>query len=209
MADPIRVNNNELIINESHTNKFIFFLHTIPTSYLFSKFFEGCVREDCKPRGYYEEIFKEQNNDVRNFTLFLQSFDLPSLDLDTENIGTKFIDIPILGKLRISNLTTNIINDENWFIYRMLLYWMYAAHNPEEHNKWNEYEYYTNFFTRGTLIIIDNHLEKVAEFEFTDLHPSSIGQVSLKHSGAEKIILPITWVHTGFVPSDRIIIKRV
>jgi hypothetical protein len=77
----IRVNNNELLINESHTNKYIFFLHRIPTSFAFSKFLQNCVSKDCQPPGYYEEIFKEQNNDTKNLALYVQSVDMPSLDL--------------------------------------------------------------------------------------------------------------------------------
>lgn len=211
MADSIiRANNNELLINESHTNKYLFYLHRIPTSFLVSKFADFCITEDCKPEGYEEEIFRESNNDLRNFILYVQTVDVPDLSLGVEKIGTQFVDIPhVSGKLTFGDIQTNIMNDENWFVYRMLTFWCYAAHNPEEYNKWKEKEYYNNFYTNATLIILDNHYEKVQEFEFTDVHPSSVGQVNLKQSGPEKIVLPVTWVHTGFVPSDRFVIKRV
>lgn len=206
----IRVPNNELLINESHANKYVFFLHNIPTSFLFSKFRNQCITDDCKPEGYEAEIIKESLTDLRNFHLYVQNIELPSMELGITRLGTHFVDMPhSSGKLSFSDLQMEVMNDEQWFVYRLLQYWMYAAHNPEEYNKWNEMDYYKEFYTSATLIILDNHLQKVAEFEFNDVHPSTVGQVSLTDQTDDKIRIPVTWIHTGFVPSDRFVIKKV
>ncbi len=232
MADTkILTPNTELLINESHTNRYLFVLSRIPTSYLISKFSgpqaEACIELmrqqilNTATNVYNPDIIKkleridfdrvvEFNNDVRNFTLYLQSVTMPGLNLEYSTNATKFVDIKhVEGKLQFDNLTLDIMNDENWFIYRMILYWFYAGHNPEELMKFNEFEYYQKFYVTGTLIILDNHYNKVMEFEFTDLHPVSVNGIPLTDKDSTNIILNTEWVHTGFVPSDRYVIKRV
>lgn len=206
--------NRELIINEAHNNKYIFVLERIPTSYLISKFAnkaaEYCVENGHAPGDYLLERFKEQNQDVKNFNLYLQSLDMPSLDLGYSTNPTQFVDIPhVQGKLNYGEFNTVVKNDENWLIYELLYYWFLAGFNPEERMKFTEHQYYENFYVNGTLIILDNHMEKVKEFEFTDLHPVSMQSITLTDVEAQKIFMPITWIHTGFVPSDRYVIKRV
>jgi hypothetical protein len=208
--------NNEILINEAHTNKYIFVLSEIPTSYLLSKFTESDVQklvlamDDAGLQELKKEVIMERNKDLKNFLLYVQSIDMPDINVGYSTNATMFVDLKhVDGKIQFSDLTMNVMNDENWFIYRMLYYWLLAAHNPEETMKFKEREYYNKFYVRGTLIILDNHYEKVLELEFTDLHPISIGQVNLKDSDAEKIIIPVTWVHAGMVPSDRYVIKKV
>lgn len=223
--------NTELLINESHTNRYLFVLSHIPTSYLISKFAgpqaEACIelmRQQIidKATNVYDETIinklkaldtnrlKEFNNDVRNFTLYLQSVDIPGLNLEYSTNATQFVDIKhVEGKLQFDDLNMVVLNDENWFIYRMLLYWFYAGFNPEERMKFKEYEYYKKFYVTGHLLILDNHYKKVMEFEFTDLHPVSINSIPMTDKDSTNIVLNTTWIHTGFVPSDRYVIKRV
>lgn len=206
--------NRELLINEAHNNKFIFVLDRIPTSYLISKFAnraaEYCIENGRSPNDLFIQRLREENQDIQNFNLYLQSIDLPSLDLGYSVNPTQFVDIPhVQGKLDYGELSTVVKNDENWLIYELLYYWFLAGFNPEERMKYNEKEYYNRFYVGGTLIILDNHMEKVKEFEFTDLHPVAMQAVTLTETEAQKIFLPITWIHTGFVPSDRYVIRRV
>lgn len=223
--------NTELLINESHTNRYLFVLSKLPTSYLISKFSgpqqEACIQLakdqilDSATNVYNQETIdrlkrididriKEFNNDIRNFTLYVQSVNIPSLELGYSTNATKFVDIKhVDGKLQFADLEMEIINDENWFIYRIILYWLYAGHNPEELMKYKEYEYYQTFYCTGTLIILDNHYKKVMELEFTDLHPVSLNTIPLNDKESAKILLSTSWIHTGFVPSDRYVIKKV
>lgn len=206
--------NRELLINDAHNNKYIFVLERIPTSYLISKFAnkaaEYCIENGHAPDDILVQRLQEGNEDVRNFNLYLQTFDLPQLDLGYSTNATQFVDIPhVDGKLNYGELNMTVKNDENWLIYDMLYYWFLAGFNPEERMKFKEREYYEHFYVSGTLIVLNNHLEKCKEFEFTDLHPVSLSTVNLSDNESEKIFLPVTWIHTGFVPSDRYVIKRV
>lgn len=206
--------NNELLINEAHNNNWIFVLERIPSSYLISKFMEdtkspldgtlGSVVNGGIP------YTQEAQNDTANFALYLQSFTLPDLNLQTSPIDTSFATLnAITGKLEFGTLTTNIMCDENWFIYRMLVYWMYAASNPEEFNKLRGRAHYNNFYVGGHLILLDNHHEKILELEYRDLHPQNMGQQEMNYQNAEKLVLPVTWIYSTFTPSDDYVIKKV
>lgn len=206
--------NNEILINDTHTNKFVFVLDRIPTSYLISKFSsfeaEECITLGLGPDDIEAEKWRESNIDLTNFRLYLQSFEIPSVEVQHSVEATQFVDIPhVDGKLNFGTFNTNIKIDENWIIYDMILYWFYAGFNPEERMKFKEYEYYKKFYVGGTLIILDDHMNKCKEFSFTDLHPVSHPSINLTETEAEKIILPVTWIHTGFVPSDRYVIRKV
>jgi hypothetical protein len=210
--------NSELLINESHTNKYIFILDSIPTSYLLSKFTDEYLlnlqlqfgKNNIELEKIRQEVFVERNTDLKNFLLFVQNVDLPEMNVGYASMQTQMATVKhVMGKLEFGDLTMNVMNDEDWFVYRLMYFWLLAAHNPEEHMKFQEYEYYKRFYVNGTLLILNNHQEKVFEMEIKDLHPASIGQIQLKESEPDKIILPITWVHSGIVPSDRYVIKKV
>ena len=210
--------NTEMLINESHTNKYLLVLDSIPTSYLLSKFTDEYLlnvqlkfnKDNSEMEKIRQEVFVERNKDLSNFLLYVQNVDLPEMNVGYSTIPTQMATFKhVMGKLEFGDLSMNVMNDEDWFIYRLIYYWLLAAHNPEENMKFKETEYYNKFYVTGHLIILNNHQEKVFELELKDLHPVSIGQVPLKESDPEKIILPITWVHSGVVPSDRYVIKKV
>jgi hypothetical protein len=210
--------NSEILINESHTNRYLFVLDRIPTSFLLSKFtddelvniqlkFDTAKQELEKIR---QEVFVEKNKDLSNFLLYVQDITLPDMNLGVASMPTSMVTMKqIFGKLDFGDVSMNVMNDEDWFIYRFFYYWLLAGHNPEENMKYKEREYFNNFYVNGHLLILNNHNEKVFELEIKDMHPSTMGQVALKESEPGKIILPITWVHSGIVPSDRYVIKRV
>lgn len=206
--------NTEILINETHNNKYLFVLDRIPTSHLISKFSsakaEYCIASGMAPADLSVERLRELNQDVHNFNLMLQSIEMPSLDLGYSVNPTQYVDIPhVEGKLTYGELTTSVKIDENWLVYDMLYYWFLAGHNPVEHMKYNEKTYANNFYVGGTLIILDNDMEKCKEFSFTDLHPVAMPSINLTDIEAAPIIIPVTWIHTGFVPSDNYVIKRV
>jgi len=208
------VQNSELLINESHNNNFIFILERVPSSFLISKFrdedfaqLDGSI-SSVGNAGI--DAIREANQDTQNLALYLSSFSLPDLNLGTSAISTAFSDInPINGKLEFGQLNMNIMNDENWFIWRMLYYWMLAGSNPEEFNKMTGVQHAENFYMRGHLILLDNHRDKTLELEFRDLHIQNMGQQELNYQEAEKIVLATSWVFSTFVPTDEYIIKKV
>jgi hypothetical protein len=209
------IQNNELIINEAHNNNFIFVLERMPSSFLMSKFKDDeFQRLTANPESIINkgaDAIRESNQDTYNFALYLQSFTLPDLNLQTSNLDTSFANIPIVsGKLEFGTLNMNIMGDDGWFVYRMLLYWMYAAANPEEFNNLTARQYAKYFYMNGHLMLLDDHHEKVLEFEFRDLHIQNMSQQELSYQNADKIILSTTWTYSTFVPSDDIaVIKKV
>jgi hypothetical protein len=209
------IQNNELIINEAHNNNFVFVLERVPSSFLMSKFKDDQFRrlsaglQSIVDKG--PEAIREANQDTYNFALYLQSFTLPDLDLGVSQIDTSFATIPVVnGKLKFGSLNMNILCDENWFIYRMLLYWMYAGSNPEMFNHLTAREYSKQFYMRGHLLILDNNHDKVIEFEFRDLHIQNMSQQDLNYKDASKVVLSTSWTFSTFVPSDDItVLKKV
>lgn len=206
------IHNNELILNEAHTNNYIFVVDRVPTSFLVSKFAsDDLVKIGANISEIRDpEVIREMNNDVMNMALYLQSFNLPDVNIDMSDIATQFSTLPIVtGKLNFSALITNFINDENYFMWRFIFYWLVAAHNPEHYNKRMAVQHFQDFHVNGYLVILDNHREKILEIKFNDLHPQAMGSVDFKDSSAEKVILPITWKYSNFYPTDDLVITRV
>lgn len=209
------IQNNELLINEAHNNNFIFILERVPSSFLMSKFKDDeFQRLTANPESIINkgaDAIRESNQDTYNFALYLQSFTLPDLNLQTTNLETSFANIPtVTGKIEFGSLNMNILGDEGWFIYRMLLYWMYAGANPEEFNKMTAKQYAKNFYMNGHLLLLDNHHSKVLEFEFRDIHIQNMSQQELSFQNADKIVLSTTWTYSTFVPSDDVnVIRKV
>jgi hypothetical protein len=206
------LHNNELLVNEAHTNNFIFILDRLPTSFLVSKFSKDVLMKVDATLGSLSnaEAIREANQDVANLALFTQSVNLPELDLDFSTVPNQFASINIaVGRLNFADLNTNLVNDENWFIYRFIYYWLIAGHNPEQYNKRNSTQHFRDFHVNGYLLLLDNHRNKLLEIRFTDLHPKTLGAVDMKHVDAEKVILPVTWKYTDFYFTDDIAIKRV
>lgn len=206
------LHNNELLINSSHTNNFVFILDRLPTSFLISKFSKDALIKVDATLGSLAnaEAIREANQDVANLALFTQSVNLPELDLDIAKIDNQFAPVSIAcGRLNFSDLVTNLVNDENWFIYKFIYYWLLAGHNPEYYNKRNSTQHFRDFHVNGYLLILDNHREKMIEMKFSDLHPKTLGAVDMKHTDPEQIVLPVTWMYTDFLITDDIAVTRV
>jgi hypothetical protein len=190
----------------------VFILDRLPTSFLVSKFSKDALIKVDATLGSLKnaEVIREANQDVANLALFTQSVNLPELDLDFAKIDNQFSPINITcGRLNFADLVTNLVNDENWFIYKFIYYWLLAGHNSEEYNKRNSSQHFRDFHVNGYLLILDNHRNKIMEMRFSDLHPKTMGAVDMKHTDPEKVILPITWKYTDFVITDDIAITKV
>jgi hypothetical protein len=207
------IQNSEILINEAHSNNYILVLERIPTSFLVSKFKDD-VFSNLGPSldnlGESLDKIKEANQDALNFALYLQNCNLPDLSLGFAEVPTSFATAKVIsGKLQFGNLITNIMGDENWFFYRMILYWMYAAHNPEQYGQLNQKDHYDSFYINAHLLILDNHREKVMELELIGMYPQSIGSIDMKYSSPDKIVLPITWTFHYFRPDDKYVLRKV
>lgn len=203
------VYNSEVIINEFHTNNFIFVLDGIPVSFLMSKFKSNCLSQlGPRPDDYnlfnQKEAYIEANNDVRNLALYLRAIDIPGVSVDSTNIGMlSTTDLKTInGKMKFEELTTELQVDENFFIPRFFWYWLTAAANPEELMKYTQGEYSKLFYPDGHLILLDNNRDKTIEIKFNKLHPKSISSIKLNSDAPNKAFITISWIYTGFVLAD-------
>ena len=135
--------NRELLLNESHNNKYVFVLDRFPTSRFISKFAnrfaDYCIDNGQSPDDRRIQMLREGHQDVQNFNLFLKSVNLPSLDLGYTPVQTQFVTVPhVQGKLDYGPLVTTIKMDECWFLYELFYYWYLAGHNPVEYMKFKE-----------------------------------------------------------------------
>ncbi len=207
------VQNTEILLNEAHSNNFILVLERIPTSFLISQFKDDPFKNlgpSIEQLGTDIQKIKEANQDATNFALYLQSSNIPDISVGMSEIGTSFATAKVMsGKMEFGTLITNVMCDEDWFIYRLLLYWMYAAHNPETYGQLNQPDHYKEFYISGHLLILNNHREKVLELELIGMYPQTIGSIDLNYNSPEKIVLPVTWTFHYFRPDDKYVLRKV
>lgn len=137
------------------------------------------------------QIIRESNLDMTNYKLFIKSFNTPSITIQDYPIETQFATLKRASKIQFSDLTTSLMISENFLNYRILLYWLYALHNPEEYNKISGRDMISDYFTDIYLIITNNHREKVCEFKFLDAFPKYIPPVNFTFENANNIFCDI------------------
>jgi len=152
---------------------------------------------------------REHNLDITNFKLFLKGVTMPGVNIASYEIGTHFATLNRASKISFTDLATNIMISENFLNYNIMLYWLYALHNPEEYNKISGREMIQQYFTDIYLIITNNHREKVAEFKFLDAFPTNLPPLSFTFENANKMITEITWKHSGMFPTNNFVLRYV
>jgi hypothetical protein len=177
--------NTELLINESHTNKYLLVLDSIPNSYLLSKFTDEYLlnvqlkfnKDNSEMEKIRQEVFVERNKDLSNFLLYVQNVDLPEMNVGYASVPTQMATIKhVMGKLEFGDISMNVMNDEDWFVYRLIYYWLLAAHNPEENMKFKETEYYNKFYVTGHLIILNKHDQSFLDLQYV-IHASLLSHL--------------------------------
>lgn len=165
----------------------------------------------CNPTQKQREqrIARDANLDLVNYRLYLSDVDLPAINIDTVTLGTQFASINRASKINFGELSTNMLISENFLNYNIILYWLYALHNPEEYNKMSGRGMINEFFVELYLIIVNNHREKVAEYKFIDAFPKSLSSIPFSYKTADKITSSVTWAHSGYVPSNNYVLKYI
>ncbi len=215
--------NTLLEINEAHADNFMLVIPKLPTSQFIGSVFTGYSKpspittgstgtsgdpEDCDAvQG--TQLRREQNLDLANFKLYISDVAMPGVSITKMEIGTQFATISRASKINFTDLTTTMMVSENFLNYNILLFWMYALHNPEEYNKISGRAMTEQFFTDIYLIITNNHKEKVAEFKFLDAFPISLPSLPFSYKNANKLILDVGWAHSGMFPTDKFVLKYV
>lgn len=225
--------NTLLEINESHADNFILVIPRLPIAQYISSYFT----EATKPKSFFEvdsvgtsgtsgnpndvahscdsatvsqdQIRREENLDIVNFRLFITNVNMPNVGVNTVTLGTQFADINRASKIQFGDLSTSMLVSQNLINYNIILYWMYALHNPVEFNKMTGKNMLETFFSEIHLIIVNNHREKVSEYQFIDAFPSSISTLPLSYQNAEKLTADVVWKHSGMIPTDNFVLKYV
>lgn len=215
--------NHVLEINQAHSDNFILVIPKLPTA----KFISSVFNELTKSVGYTtdttgttasnsvcpdinkNQIIREHNLDLTNYKLFLKSVTLPSVTIDTYSIGTQFATLKRASKIGFTDLSTNMMISENFLNYNIMLYWLYALHNPEQYNKISGHDMIQEYFTDIYLIITNNHREKVGEYKFLDAFPTSVPALPFTFENANKLFMDVTWSHSGMYPSNNFVLSYV
>ena len=220
---PVSEPNTILEINEAHADNFMLVIPNLPTAQYIGSVFNHFTRpsaetpgttgtsgtpEDCDAVAP-TQLRRESNLDLANFKLYLSDVTIPSISITPYKLGTQFADLSRASKIQFSDLNTTMMVSENLLNYRILLYWMYALHNPEEYNKISGRSMINNFFTDIYIIITNNHREKVAEFKFLDAFPINLPSLEFSYKSPEKLISNVTWAHSGMFPTDNFVLKYV
>jgi len=224
--------NHVLEINESHSDNFLLVIPRLPVARYLSSYFS----EITNPKYFFDtpatsgtsgtsstpdistcssasvtqdKIRREENLDITNFRLYISGCTMPDVTINPVTLGTQFADINRASKIQFGDLTTNMQISENFINYNVILFWMYALHNPQEYNKLFGRQMIQTFFTEIHLIVTNNHREKIAEFKFIDAFPSTMGGPQFDYKNADKINTAVTWKHSGMQPCDNFILKYV
>lgn len=216
--------NHILEINEAHADNFILVIPKLPTAVFVGSIFN----EITKSYGYttsstgatgsndsqcqsinQAQITRETNLDIANFKLFIKGFSTPTINVQDYSLDNHFATVKRASRIQFSDMTTNLMISENFLNYRIMLYWLYALHNPEEYNKISGRDMIKDYFTDIYLIITNNHREKVCEFKFLDAFPKSIPALNFTWEHADNLAMDVTWAFTAMVPSSDYTLKYI
>lgn len=216
--------NTLLEINESHGCNFHLVISKLPTTpfigSVFNKFTKdtsslstgtsgiSAIPQDCETVNT-THMRRESNLDMKNFHLYLSDVTIPSISVNKVPIATFFSTMHTSGKIDFSDLITTMMISENMLNYKIIQYWLFALHNPEEFNKISGRDMIDAFRSEIYLIITNNHKEKVAEYKFLDSFPINLDSLPLTYKRAEKLVTNVVWAHSGMIPSDNFVLKYI
>lgn len=228
--------NHILEINEAHTDNFILVIPRLPVAKYLSSYFNevttpksvfstgtsgttatsgtsgtnSALDDICDTAAITDEqIIREENLDINNFRLYVSSVTMPDVSINSVTLGTQFADINRASKISFGDLNISALVSENFINYNVILFWLYALHNPKEYNKIFGRQMIDVFFTEIHLIITNNHREKVAEYKFIDAFPNSLTPLNFDFKTADKLNMDISWKHSGMQPCDNFVLKYV
>ena len=183
--------NTNLNLNSAHPDKFFLSLGEIPSAQLLD------------PAGLtLLQKITEGNQNQSYFNLSLRSLELPGLSIGETKVETMFTAVAEANMVpEYDVLTTTVVMDNNWLIYKMFLLWLMLIKNPEGFNQYGMSDTFDKTSTNAILTIKDNFKASVLSFEFYDLRPLSIPSIPLDYTTeGDEITLDITWSYTYFMP---------
>jgi hypothetical protein len=186
MPDNVNIN-----LNPARQDRFSFALGEIPSLKLLT------------PEELTEfQKYQSANDDKNFFYLGIKSVELPAISLGDTKIDNRFIAIAETDmKYTFENFTTEIRLDNNYFIYKMLVLWMFLMNRPDEYNENSSRKTFEDTAVEGILTMKDNFNQPVISFQFIDLRPVALPSLPMTFAeGGNEIILNVTWQYTYFMP---------
>jgi len=219
---PIEEPNTILEINEAHADNFLLVIPNLPTAQFLGAAFNEFTQPapttpgtssnpdsgDCDAV-LQSQIRREQNLDRVNFRLYISDVIVPNVSISKYELGTQFATLSRASKIQFSELVTTMMVSENLLNYNMILFWLYALHNPEQYNQVSGREMIKEYFTDMYLIITNNHREKVAEYKFLDAFPINLPSLPMSYKNPAKLVTDITWAHSGMFITDNFVLRYV
>lgn len=216
--------NTILEINDAHSDNFLIVIPKLPTAQYLGSVFTGWMNPTPDTPGSsatsgspgpdcdaveQTHLRRENNLDFTNFRLYISEVTMPSVNITTYELGTQFATLSRASKIGFGELTTTMMVSENFLNYNIILFWLYALHNPHEYNKISGRQMIDTFFTDIYLIITNNHRQKVAEYKFLDAFPKLLPDLPFSVKNADKLNIPVTWAHSGMFPTDNFVLRYV
>lgn len=120
------------------------------------------------------------NDQYRNLEFFAQSIQHPGATVNAVDMGIpKLTSMPLLGdKITYSDLTINLIIDEDMQSYKEMQQWLEST---IEHNNGIESDI--------TLVILSSHNNKNIQIKYNDCIPTNIGAIEFTSTSGDATLL--------------------
>jgi hypothetical protein len=120
-----------------------------------------------------------------NINWFIQSVNLPGLQLPVARVDTPFVRIPFSGdQIIFEDLRVTFRVDEEMTNYLELYNWFVGTGFPEEYSQYagtspsnSSFEKKSNIKSDGTLLVMNSKMNPVVEITFYDLAPIAISDI--------------------------------
>jgi hypothetical protein len=151
----------------------------------------------------YADNERVKNENVRLWALACRKAMVPGLSVPEIKTQTPYLAVTDFEpKLEFNNLTVEYMIDETFYTYHMMLFWMLMKKHPEYFQSGIDQSYKEGLFVTASLIILDNHNAKAAEFTFYDLHPIRLDDVELNFQDSENLYTGVEFAYSYFLPSN-------
>lgn len=180
---------NKLTVNPGSKDRFRLILSRIPPSLLLPDYVNRTT----------------ENENRKLFSISARSCQLPPINQTETRHPTQIGEVtdyePRLDFSTPLNIEYSLGDD--FYLYNLLLLWMYLKSHPEAIGGLAEPTDKDKLFVEAFLIILDNNLEKSAEFKFLDVHPTQLSEISFDYSDNSNMYPSAEFSYSYFLPSDQ------
>jgi len=180
----------KLIVNPADTEHFRLLLPRIPST----PFLPDFVADS-----------RSDQDNTELFSIVTRSASLPSVANEELKLKIPYGEASgFQYSLTLGSFSINCKVGSDFYIYNMFLLWMFMKKWPKEfgglidHNKYREAVH-----VDGTLVALDGHNAKVAEWTFYGLHPISLSAINFSYiTPGTTIYMDVEFGYHYFLPTD-------